>query len=127
MANVITQNDPVIDPADSAMVERRSFSIPAAAVAANGNSDVFYVEDKGVLRLTQTTTAVSGTSPTLDVIVQTCQTSDGTFISAGTLAQITAASSQFKTFSVGRWVRLNYTVGGSSTPTVTVGFEAEAV
>lgn len=127
MATVITRLDPVIDPADAGMVDRRTFSIPAAAITGNGNSDVFYVGDKGTLRLTQTTTGVSGTSPTLDVVVQTCQTPDGTFVSAGTLAQITGAGSEFKAFAVGRYVRLNYTIGGSSTPTVTAGFEGEAV
>lgn len=127
MATVTQTRDPVIDPTDGAMLERRKISIAAAAIAASGSSDVFYAGDRGTLRLTQTTSDVSGTSPTLDVTVMTCQTKDGTFVSAGTLTQITGAGGQFKPFSVGRFVRLDWTLGGSSTPTVTVGFEGELV
>lgn len=127
MATLIAPIKPQIDPTANQMVSRREISIPAAAIAATGTSDVFYVGDAGTLRLTQTTSAVSGTSPTLDVTVKTCQTPDGTFVSAGTLTQITGAGSEFKTFAVGRYVRLDWTLGGSSTPTVTVGFEAEVV
>lgn len=127
MATLIAPHNPAIEPTVNEMVSRRSISIPAAALAADGTSDVFYVGDKGVLRLTQTTSAVSGTSPTLDVTVKTCQTPDGTFVSAGTLTQITGTGGQFKPFAVGRYVRLDWVIGGSSTPTVTVGFEAEVV
>ena len=127
MATVTQTRDPVIDPTDGAMLERRKISIADAAIAASGSSDVFYAGDRGTLRLTQTTSDVSGTSPTLDVTVMTCQTKDGTFVSAGTLTQITGAGGQFKPFSVGRFVRLDWTLGGSSTPTVTVGFEGELV
>lgn len=127
MATIITRDEPTIDPTDGRMVSRRPISIAAAAVAATGTSDVFFVGDKGTLRLKQTTSAVSGTSPTLDVSVKTSDAADGTFVSVGTLAQITAASSEYKAFSVGRFVRLDWTLGGSSTPTVTVGFEGEAV
>lgn len=127
MATLIAPIKPQIDPNANQMVSRREISIPAAAIAATGTGDVFYVGDAGTLRLTQTTTAVSGTSPTLDVTVKTCQTPDGTFVSAGTLTQITGAGSEFKTFAVGRYVRLDWTLGGSSTPTVTAGFDGELV
>lgn len=127
MATIITRDEPTIDPTDARMVARRPFSIPSAAISATGTSDVFFVGDKRTLRLRQTTSAVSGTSPTLDVSVKTCDTVDGTFVSVGTLAQITAASGEHKAFPIGRFVRLDWTLGGSSTPTVTVGFEAEAV
>jgi hypothetical protein len=119
--------DPTIESFDGGMLERRKLSVAAAAIAATGASDVFYAGDRGTLRLTQTTSAVSGTSPTLDVAVKTCQTPDGTFVTAGSLTQITGAGSEFKAFAVGRYVRLDWTLGGSSTPTVTAGFEGELV
>jgi hypothetical protein len=127
MSNVIAPNNPAIDPADAAMVERRTLSVALAVLGASANTDAFYVGDKGVLRATQTCTAVSGTSPTLDTTVMTCDTPDGTFYSAGTFTQVTAAGAQRKTFAVDRWVRFDRVIGGSSTPTVTHSIEAEAV
>lgn len=127
MATKIAPINPQLEPTANQMVSRRTISIPAAALASSSNSDVFYVGDKGVLRARQTTTGVSGTSPTLDVTVMTCDTPDGTFYSAGTFTQITGAGNQRKAFAVDRYVRFDWTIGGSSTPTVTVGFEAEAV
>lgn len=126
MATLIAPRDPQIDPADAAMVDRRALSIAAAALAANGNSDAFFVGDKGTLRLSQTTSAVSGTSPTLDVSVKT--SADGvTWYTAGTFTQITGAGTERKCCAVDRWVRLDWTIGGSSTPTVTAGFDGEVV
>lgn len=127
MATQMKTLDPTVEPFDAGVLERRKLSVAAAAIGATGTSDVFYAGDCGTLRLTQTTSAVSGTSPTLDVTVKTCQTPDGTFVSAGTLTQITGAGAEFKTFAVGRYVRLDWTLGGSSTPTVTAGFEGELV
>jgi len=127
MATQMKTLDPTVEPFDAGMLERRRLSVALAAIAATGTSDVFYAGDCGTLRLTQTTSAVSGNSPTLDVVVQTCQTPDGTFVSAGALAQITGAGAEFKTFAVGRYVRLSWTIGGSSTPIVTAGFEGELV
>lgn len=127
MAYVIAPLDPQIDPADAAMVERRSLAVAPAAIAASGSSDSFYVGDKSTLRATQTCTAVSGTAPTLDTTVMTCDTKDGTYYSAGTFTQLTAAAAQRKSFAVDRWVRFDWVVGGSSTPTITSGITAEAV
>ena len=127
MATFLFLNDPVVEPFTGQVLERSAANIPAAAIAATGVSDVFCAGDRGTLRLTQTTSAVSGTSPTLDVTVKTSQTPDGTFVSAGTLTQITGAGSEFKAFAVGRYVRLDWTLGGSSTPTVTAGFAMELV
>lgn len=116
----------VIDPADNAMLERRKVAIALAAIAATGTTDEFYVGDCGVLRCTLTCTAVSGTSPTLDTVVQT--SADGsTWYSAGSFTQVTGAGAERKTFAVDRWVRFSHTIGGSSTPTVTAKLDGEAV
>ena len=126
MANRIAPLAPVIDPADASVVERREVAVPSAAYAADASTDVIYVGDKGVLRLTQTCSARSGTNPTCDATVMTCATPDGTFYAAGTFAQLTAAGSQRKAFVVDRWVRLDIDVGGT-TPSFTLSFDGEAV
>ena len=126
MAKNVFTRAPAIDPADGAMLERRAVSVASAIIAATGTSDEFYVGDCGTLRLSATCTAVSGTSPTLDVTVKT--SADGvTYYTAGTFTQITGAGSERKVFPVDRWVRLDWTLGGSSTPKVTASFDGEAV
>lgn len=127
MANRIAPIDPVIDPADVRMVDRRKIDIPAAAFADNGSTDAFYVGDKGVLRATQTCASRTGTNPTCDVTVMTCATQGGTFYAAGTFTQLTAAGAQRKCFAVDRWVRFDVALGGTDTPTFTLAFDAEAV
>lgn len=126
MAAFTQTRDPQIDPSDSAMLERRALSLASSAIAATGATDSFYVGDCGVLRATLTCTAVSGTSPTLDTVVQTSP--DGsTWYSAGAFTQVTGAGAERKCFAVDRWVRFSHTIGGSSTPTVTASIDAEAV
>ena len=73
-------------------------------------------------------TAVSGTSPTHDIVVE--HSADNvTFTTLITFTQITGATSEVKTVSAGttinRYVRVKNTIGGSSTPTF-VGFVALA-
>ena len=118
--------DPVIGDADKAMLERRKISIAAAAIAATGTTDSFYMGDCGTLRCSLTATSVSGTSPTLDTVVQTSP-DNSTWYSAGSFSQVTAAGAERKCFAVDRYVRFSHTIGGSSTPTVTAGIEAESV
>lgn len=126
MADITRTRDPQIDPADGAMVERRKIQVASAIIAATGTGDSFYVGDCGTLRLTLTCTAVSGTSPTLDTVIQTSK--DGTtWYTAGTFTQITAAASERKCVAVDRWVRLSHTIGGTDTPKVTASFDGEAV
>ncbi len=126
MANLIAPFRPTIDPADVQMLERREVVIPAAAFAADGSTDAFYVGDCGVLRATQTCSARSGTTPTCDTTVMTCATPDGTWYAAGTFAQLTATGAERKAFAVDRWVRFDVNVGGT-TPSFTLAFDAEAV
>jgi hypothetical protein len=126
MAAHTRTRDPVIDPADNAMLERRKVAIASAAISATGTTDQFYLGDCGTFRCTLTCTAVSGTSPTLDTVVQT--SADGsTWYSAGAFTQVTGAGAERKCFAVDRWVRFSHTIGGSSTPTVTASIDGEAV
>ena len=91
------------------------------------------------IRLTLKCTAVSGTSPTLDAKVQVYNSVAGTWndLPGATWAQVTGATEKLLTIYPGiaetanesvsdhlgrRW-RLYYTIGGSSTPTVTFSVE----
>lgn len=113
--------------------------VASAARTATGNSDPFYLSDVGgeYLRVALVVSAASGTSPTLDVVVQ--DTLDGTnWFTVGTFTQATAATSQAinivatdngsPTVSnnavVGRQLRIKWTVGGTS-PSFT--FRVDAV
>ena len=126
MANRIAPLAPAIDPANTSVVERREVTVPSAAYAADASTDAIYVGGAGVLRLTQTCPARSGTNPTCDTTVMTCDTPDGTFYAAGTFTQLTATGSERKCFAVDRWVRFDVNVGGT-TPSFTLSFDGEAV
>lgn len=83
--------------------------------------------DRSTVRLTQTTSATAGTSPTLDIKVQTSH-DNVTFrdVHEGAFTQITDVGTESK--SVGgldRFTRLYYTLGGSGTPIVTLGIGGE--
>ena len=126
MAHRIAPVTPTIDPADAQMVERRAISIPPAVFVGDGSTDSFYVGDRGALRVTLLTTALSGTAPTLDTTVATSP--DGVaWYAAGVFWQVTAPGAQRRTFTVDRWVRFDHVLGGSGSPSVTAGVEGEAV
>lgn len=65
-------------------------------------------------------TAASG-SPTLDVAIQTAPDDDGPWATLSSFTQITGTGTSLKTASanIGPWMRLLYTVGGSS-PSLTL-------
>lgn len=98
---------------------------PSAARTATSTGSSIELGDRGTLRLLLDVTAASGTTPTLDVTVQTSH--DGsTWRSLGTFTQATAISSERKSFSgCDRFVRVSYTIGGT-TPSFTFSVSGEA-
>jgi hypothetical protein len=98
----------------------------SAARTATGSGSALELGDRGTLRLILTVSAASGTTPTLDVTVET--SFDGsTWRSAGTFAQRTSAASERKSFpGCDRFVRISYTIGGT-TPSFTFSVSGEAV
>jgi len=85
---------------------------PPAALDADALSVVIELGDRGTLRLVLDVTAVSS-ADTLDVAIETSR--EGvTWYSAGTFTQVTAVSTQRKTFVIDRFIRANYDVGGSA-------------
>jgi len=98
---------------------------PSAARTTTANGTAFEPGDKAVARLRLNVTAASGTSPTLNVTVQTSH--DGTtWRSAGTFTQATAVSEQRATFSIDRYVRATWAIAGT-TPSFTFSITGEAV
>ena len=106
----------------------KTFDLPLAAAGArtaSGNGNAIEVGDKGVARLRLNVTAASGTTPTLNVTIQTSH--DGTtWRSAGTFTQATAVSEQRATFNIDRFVRPTWAIGGT-TPSFNFTITGEAV
>jgi len=111
---------------DGQFVDSREVVLhPSAARTATANGSV--VEEtahRRIAALVLDITAASGTNPTLDVTVQTSR--DGsTWYSAGAFTQATATSTQRKTFALDRYVRAQWTIGGTDTPTFTFDLRGE--
>lgn len=94
----------------------------AASSNGSGVDTMGYGDDLVVIL---NTGAVSGTNPTLDVKLQECDTSGGTYtdISGATFGQVSAANKLGVqrvnlTGTRKRYIRAAYTLGGTSTPKV---------
>lgn len=90
--------------------------VPSAARTTDGNSGLFGVDERD-LHVFVDVTAVSGTSPTLDLEIEWSH--DGSTFGGAetpdTLAQITAVTAVVKSFPVkAPSYRLKWTVGGSA-------------
>lgn len=108
-------------------IDNRAITLSAsAAKTATFQSAGVLVGDRGVLRLTLAVTASTGTSPTLDVVVET--SADNTnWRSLGAFAQRTIAASERKSFSgADQYVRINATIAGT-TPSLTFSVAGDAV
>lgn len=70
-------------------------------------------------------TAVSGTSPTADVVIQ-CQDAAGDWHTVGTFTQAAGVTAQTIGVPItGRKVRASWTIGGTDTPLVTFSVAGE--
>lgn len=106
--------------------------IEGATVTANGKSAVHELGDRTVLRLNLLVSGVSGTSPQVTVKIETSY--DGVtwrdVDSSPSFTQTAATTGvtwdQRKTFVVDRFVRADYVISGSATPTVSLTLEGEA-
>jgi hypothetical protein len=112
---------------DGRFVDSRDVTLHASAArTATGTGTVS--EETGhrrTLALVLAITAATGTTPTLDVTVQTSR--DGsTWYTAGTFTQATATGTQRKVFALDRYVRVIWTIGGT-TPSFTFSASGELV
>ena len=92
--------------------------VPSGAQTVNGQSNPIeaseYLEAHALLDVT----VVSGTSPTLDLVIETSPDKVSWFIHT-TFSQKTAVGKDFKTLSnLGRFLRARWTIGGT-TPSFT--------
>lgn len=100
---------------------------PSAARAATVNGNELELGDKGDARLKLDVTAASGTTPTLDVAIQTRADAADSWRAVAAFAQKTAAGSERKCFAgLDRFVRAVATIGGT-TPSFTFSVSGEAV
>lgn len=102
----------------------------AGAEGASTSHTGVEVAEFAVVRLTLVSTAVSGTSPTLDVTVETSSDNGvaDAWRSVGTFTQVTGVTSARKSFGgCDRWVRTRSVIGGTASPTVTYSVSGEAV
>lgn len=95
---------------------------------AEATGDEIELGDRGTLRASLQVTAKAGTGPTLDVTIETSH--DGsTWYEAGTFSQLSdpaVPTTVRKIFTVDRFVRAKWEVGGSGGPSLTFSLEAEA-
>lgn len=99
--------------------------LASAARTASGSGSAIEVGDRGTLRLDLAVTAAAGTTPTLDVTVETSSNAT-TWRSLGTFSQKTAVSSERKSFpGCDRFARVTFSIAGT-TPSFTCSVVGEA-
>lgn len=104
--------------------------LASTALTATGTTSAMDVGGAGTLRAQVQVSAVSGTTPSLTVTVQTSHDAGATdaWRTAGAAfsAITSVANSPWQCFVVDRYVRLSYTVSGT-TPSLTTTVVGEAV
>lgn len=104
--------------------------LASGALTATGTTTGMDVGGAGTLRVQVQVSAVSGTSPSITVTVQTSHDNGATdsWRTAGAAfsALTTATNSPWQSMVIDRYVRLSYVVSGT-TPSLTTAVVAEAV
>ena len=104
--------------------------MPSTALTATGNTTGMDVGGAGTLRAQIQVSAVSGTTPSVTVTIQTSHDNGATdaWRTAGAAfsAITTVSNSPWQSFAVDRYVRVAYTVSGT-TPSLTTTVVGEAV
>lgn len=101
--------------------------LASAARTATGAGAAVELGDVATLRLLVDVTAASGTSPTLDITIETSYDGSTSWRSLGTFAQKTAVATERKSFGgCDRYVRASYVIGGT-TPSLTFSVTGEGV
>lgn len=100
--------------------------LPSAEKTASGTGEIYEMGDMTTLRLKLDVTAASGTTPTLDVIVETSPDGATEWQTVATFAQKTGVSYERNVFpGCDRFVRAKYTIGGTN-PDFTFSLLGEA-
>lgn len=99
----------------------------SGAVTANGSDAAVEVGDRGAARLLLDVTAVSGTTPSMTVTVETSYDGSTNWQTVGSFAAKTAVGQERKVFAgLDRFVRVSQAVSGT-TPSFTYSVAGEAV
>lgn len=104
--------------------------LASTALTTTGTSTAMDVGGAGTLRCQVQVSAVSGTTPSITVTVQTSHDAAATdaWRTAGAAfsAVTTVANSPYQSFAVDRYVRVSYVISGT-TPSLTTAVVGEAV
>lgn len=104
--------------------------LASGALTTTGTSAAIDVNGAGTLRAQVQVSAVSGTTPSVTVTIQTSHdagSTDAWRTAGAAFTAITAAgNSPWQSFAVDRYVRVSYTVSGT-TPSLTTAVVGEAV
>lgn len=104
---------------------RSDAAVASAARTATGTSAAFDTGPADSFEATLTCTTRSGTTPTLDVTLETSIDGGTTWDTVGAFAQLTAASADGHVFGpLGDKCRWKWTIGGT-TPSFTFGITVE--
>jgi hypothetical protein len=98
----------------------------SSAETANGNSAAVEVEGEA-LAATLDMTAVGGTTPTLDVVLEDAPNDTGPWTTLSTFGQKTAVSKEVQRVTnkaFHRFIRARWTIGGSGSPNFTFSVQA---
>jgi len=98
----------------------RHATVHSGAILASGNSEVVMLPTRDLI-LVVDITAVQGTLPTLDVVVQEFDPASGTYFDLPAPAQLTGVTTMRHTILAatnpfGPMIRLKWTLGGTATP-----------
>lgn len=105
---------------------RPDAALASAARTATGNGAAFNTNQADSIEGFLTVTAASGTSPTLDVRLETSVDGGTTWTTVAAFAQITAAGARNRVFGpLGDMCRWAWTIAGA-TPSFTFDISAEA-
>jgi len=102
-------------------------NLVTGTLSATTSSASIELGDRNHLRLDLVISAATGTSPTLDVAVQSSP-DNSTWTTVASFAQQTGAATVHKLFGpIDRFVRVTETIGGTGSPTFTRTITGEAV
>jgi hypothetical protein len=113
--------------ADGQYADTKDVTLQASVTkTATYTGSAVEVGDRGVGRFLLTVSAASGTTPTLDVLIQTSY-DNSTWRSVASFTQATSTTTERLSFSgLDRYVRAKATIGGT-TPSFTYSVAGEAV
>lgn len=108
-----------VQPVESSALENTLHASVATTASGNSNDLPVSAYVRGVFYLD--VTVVSGTNPTLDVIIEGKDALSGTYFTLATFAQKIAAGFERKELATlfDGWIRAKWTIGGTDTPTFT--------